>query len=451
MLQTEEKTATEALEIPDKVKITGGKPLKGEVTLAAAKNSVSKIMVATLLTAETCVIHNAPEIEDVEIITELIQKLGGEVTLENKTLTIRTPEIELPSDEALLPLGKRSRIPPLACGPMLARTKKAIIPMPGGCNIGSRPINFHIEALKALGARVEEQPESYHLSVEENLKGAKIELPYPSVGSTEQVLLSSVLADGVTELTNAAVEPEIIDLIAVLQKMGAIIAVDTDRVITVTGVKKLNGFTHTPVPDRLEAASWACAAALTNGRIVVHGANQLHMMTFLNAYRQIGGGFDIQDDGITFYRQNHELHSISLETDVYPGFSTDYQQPFVVVLTQAKGTSVIHETVYEERFGYVDSINKMGAQIQLYNNCLGSRECRYDGTSYLHSASITGPTKLHGANITVPDLRAGFSYVIAALAAEGESEIDNYSLLSRGYENLTEKLRSLGADIVEIN
>lgn len=407
-------------------------------------------MVATLLSAEPSVIENVPDIEDVEIVSQMIEALGGTVTKEDKKLTIQTPEITLPRDEDLLIYGKRSRIPPLFCGPMLARTKKATIPMPGGCNIGNRPINFHIEALKALGAQIEEQPESYHLTVKESLKGAKIELPYPSVGSTEQVLLSSVLADGVTELTNAAVEPEIIDLIAVLQKMGAIIAVDTDRVITITGVKKLGGYTHQPIPDRLEAASWACAAALTNGRIFVRGANQLHMMTFLNSYRQIGGGFDITDDGITFYRENHELHSISLETDVYPGFSTDYQQPFVVVLTQAKGTSVIHETVYEERFGYVDSLNKMGAQIQLYNNCLGGRECRYAGTSYLHSASITGPTKLHGANITVPDLRAGFSYVIAALAAVGESEIDNFSLLSRGYENLVEKLRSLGAEIQEI-
>ncbi|MBI4948143.1 UDP-N-acetylglucosamine 1-carboxyvinyltransferase [Candidatus Berkelbacteria bacterium] len=436
--------------MPDKVRITGGKPLKGQVTLAGGKNTVSKIMVATLLSAEPSVIENVPDIEDVEIVSQMIEALGGTVTKEDKKLTIQTPEITLPRDEDLLIYGKRSRIPPLFCGPMLARTKKATIPMPGGCNIGNRPINFHIEALKALGAQIEEQPESYHLTVKESLKGAKIELPYPSVGSTEQVLLSSVLADGVTELTNAAVEPEIIDLIAVLQKMGAIIAVDTDRVITITGVKKLGGYTHQPIPDRLEAASWACAAALTNGRIFVRGANQLHMMTFLNSYRQIGGGFDITDDGITFYRENHELHSISLETDVYPGFSTDYQQPFVVVLTQAKGTSVIHETVYEERFGYVDSLNKMGAQIQLYNNCLGGRECRYAGTSYLHSASITGPTKLHGANITVPDLRAGFSYVIAALAAVGESEIDNFSLLSRGYENLVEKLRSLGAEIQEI-
>ncbi len=319
--------------------------------------------------------------------------------------------------------------------------------MPGGCDIGSRPINFHLTALRQLGATVEEQPESYHLKTD-GLKGTKIQLDYPSVGATEQVLLSSVLAEGVTELSNAAIEPEIIDLIIVLQKMGAIISVDTDRVITVVGVKELHGFHHTALPDRLEAASWACAAAVTNGKIHVRGARQLDMMTFLNKYRQIGGEFAVTDDGITFYRANGELQSISVETDVHPGFMTDWQQPFVVVLTQAHGSSIVHETVYEERFGYIETLNKMGAQIQLYSNCLGGRECRFANSNYLHSAVITGPTKLRGTDIRVPDLRGGFSYVIAALAATGDSTISNFEVLGRGYENLVEKLQGLGAEIL---
>lgn len=436
-------------ELTDCISLVGGKPLKGEITLTGAKNTVPKQMVAALLTAEECVIENVSLIEDVYLISDMITALGGTVSIEGRTVRITAENLKLPAEQAMLKFGKKSRIPPLACGPMIARTGEAIIPMPGGCNIGRRPINFHIEALRELGAIVTEQKESFYLEAKQGLTGARIHLDYPSVGATEQVLLSSVLAKGTTELSNAAVEPEIIDLIAVLQKMGAIISVDTDRVITVIGVHKLRGFHHSAMPDRLEAGSWACAAAVTNGRIHVKNARQLDMMTFLNKFRQVGGGFDVTDDGITFYREADELKSISLETDVHPGFMTDWQQPFVVMLTQAKGTSVVHETVYEERFGYVEALNTMGAQIQLYSQCLGGKDCRYAGSSYLHSASITGPTKLRGAEITIPDLRAGFSYIVAALAAEGTTTIHNYSVLKRGYEDLTEKLKSLGAEITQ--
>lgn len=430
------------------LRLRGGKALNGTVTIYGAKNVVPKAMVAALLSADESVLEEVSLIEDVFIMADMIKALGGEVTITNRQVRIKSPNFRVPGEKEMLQFANKSRIPTLLCGPMLSRLGTAIIPMPGGCNIGSRPINFHLEALKTLGAEISEQPESYALKTN-GLKGAKISLDYPSVGATEQVLMSSVLAEGTTELTNAAIEPEIIDLIAILQKMGAIISVDTDRVITVVGVKKLTGYHHVALPDRLEAASWAGAAAVTGGRITVKRARQLDMMTFLNKFRQVGGGFDIEEDGITFYRAQAELQSISLETDVHPGFMTDWQQPFVVMLTQAQGTSVVHETVYEERFGYVEALNRMGAQIQLYNQCLGGKECRYAGSSYLHSASITGPTKLHGDEITVPDLRAGFSYVVAALAAEGESKINNFGLLSRGYEGLADKLKQLGADIIE--
>lgn len=431
----------------DSIRLRGGRPLTGEVEVRGAKNTVPKQMVAALLSAEPSVLTNISHVEDVELIADMVRVLGGTVTIEDRTVTISAPKLSLPPPKELFRFANKSRIPPLTCGPLLARLHEAIIPMPGGCDIGSRPINFHLTALRQLGATVEEQSESYHLKTD-GLKGTKIQLDYPSVGATEQVLLSSVLAEGVTELSNAAIEPEIIDLIIVLQKMGAIISVDTDRVITVVGVKELHGFRHTALPDRLEAASWACAAAVTNGKIHVRGARQLDMMTFLNKYRQIGGEFAVTDDGITFYRANGDLQSISVETDVHPGFMTDWQQPFVVVLTQAHGSSIVHETVYEERFGYVETLNKMGAQIQLYNNCLGGRECRFANSNYLHSAVITGPTKLRGTDIRVPDLRGGFSYVIAALAATGDSTISNFEVLGRGYENLVEKLQGLGAEVL---
>ncbi|HBY63449.1 MAG TPA: UDP-N-acetylglucosamine 1-carboxyvinyltransferase, partial [Solibacterales bacterium] len=279
------------------------------------------------------------------------------------------------------------------------------------------------------------------------LRGAKIRLEYPSVGATEQVVLSAVLAEGITELSNAAVEPEIIDLICVLQKMGAIITVDTDRTITIYGVQRLRGFDHSTIPDRLEAASWACAALATNGRVFVRNARQIDMVTFLNKYRQLGGEFEAADEGIEFWRGG-ELRPVPLETDVHPGFMTDWQQPFVIALTQARGVSVVHETVYEERFGYVEALNKMGAQIQLFRECLGSRRCRFGQRNYLHSAVVVGPTPLRGERIHIPDLRAGFSYVIAALVAEGVSTLEGVQVIGRGYENLLPKLTALGAEIV---
>ncbi|MEO8662245.1 MAG: UDP-N-acetylglucosamine 1-carboxyvinyltransferase [Bryobacteraceae bacterium] len=431
----------------DILTIRGGKPLVGEVAIRGAKNALPKIMVATLLTAEPCILRNVSDVADVDIITDLIRSLGGEVTRRPGELEINNANLQPMERSVLKEFSGRSRIPILTCGPLLARFGVAPIPSLGGCRIGPRPVDFHIRALQELGGELHEEPGASQLTATK-LYGTKIHLDYPSVGATEQVILAAVRAEGVTELSNAAVEPEIIDLICVLQKMGAIIMVDTDRVITIVGVPVLHGFQHSTIPDRLEAASWACAAVTTNGRIFVRNARQIDMMTFLNKFRQLGGDFAIREDGIEFWR-GRELTSVPLETDVHPGFMTDWQQPFVIALTQAQGVSVVHETVYEERFGYVAALNKMGARIQLYRECLGSRKCRFGQRNYLHSAVIVGPTPLHGERIYIPDLRAGFSYVIAALAAEGVSTLENVSLIGRGYENLYAKLGALGAEIVE--
>jgi UDP-N-acetylglucosamine 1-carboxyvinyltransferase len=322
------------------------------------------------------------------------------------------------------------------------------VPSLGGCRIGTRPVDFHIRGLQDLGATLHDETGNAHLTCE-RLTGNKLHLEYPSVGATEQMILAAVLAHGKTELSNAAIEPEIMDLIMALQKMGAIISVDVDRVITIEGVRELGGYDHAAMPDRLEAASWASAAAATGGRIFVRNARQVDMMTFLNQFRKIGGDFEVTGDGIAFWRRDWGLHSTVLETDVHPGFMTDWQQPFVIALTQAAGVSIVHETVYEERFGYVEALNRMGAQIQLYRECLGGLHCRFGQRNYLHSAVIVGPTPLHGAEIYIPDLRAGFSYVIAALVAEGTSTLTNTSLIQRGYENLIPKLHALGAEVVE--
>jgi UDP-N-acetylglucosamine 1-carboxyvinyltransferase len=338
-----------------------------------------------------------------------------------------------------------SRVPILFCGPLLHRLGEAFIPDLGGCRIGDRPINYHLDVLRQFGAVVDKTSNGIRLSAPDRLQGTKLQLPYPSVGTTEQVLLTAVRAEGVTELRNAAVEPEILDLISVLQKMGAIISVDTDRVIRIEGVDQLGGFVHHALPDRIEAASWACAALATGGDITVHGARQLEMMTFLNVFRKVGGELEFLDEGIRFSHPGGVLNSLVIETDVHPGFMTDWQQPLVVALTQANGLSIVHETVYENRFGFTHALRQMGAQIQLYRECLGGLPCRFGARNFKHSAVVSGPVKLHGADITVPDLRGGFSHLIAALAAEGVSRVRGIGLIDRGYEHFQAKLDALGA------
>src|SRR5690606_39724979 len=253
-----------------------------------------------------------------------------------------------------------SRIPILFCGPLLHRLGHAFIPDLGGCRIGDRPIDFHLAALRQFGAQVEKTPQGLDITAPNGLHGTKFELPYPSVGATDQVQLTAVMAEGVTELRNAAVEPEIIDLICALQKMGAIITVHTDRVIEIEGVKQLRGYRHRPIPDRIEAASWAAAALATRGDITVRGARQVDMMTYLNVFRSVGGAYEVDDSpdgGIRFWHPGGELKAVALETDVHPGFMTDWQQPLVVALTQARGLSIVHETVYDQRLGYTAALN----------------------------------------------------------------------------------------------
>ena len=430
------------------IKINGGKPLVGRVELKGAKNLVTKAMVAALLGETPSRLLDVPHISDVEVVSGLLELHGVAITHDpiSGDMVLDSSKVEQARMVDIDAHAGSSRIPILFCGPLLHRLGEAFIPGLGGCEIGDRPVDFHFDVLRSFGAVIEKLPTGTRLSAPEGLHGAKISLPYPSVGATEQVLLSACVADGKTELSGAAIEPEIIDLISILQKMGAIISVDTDRVIRIEGVKRLTGFTHNALFDRNEAASWAAAALATHGDIFVGGARQVEMMTFLNVYRKVGGGFDIHDDGIRFFHPGDELSPVVIETDVHPGFMTDWQQPLVVALTQANGLSIVHETVYENRFGFTDALRQMGAQIQIYKDCLGGHPCRFGQRNYLHSAVISGPTELHAADIRVPDLRGGFSHVVAALAAEGTSNVSNVQLISRGYERFIQKLGDLGAD-----
>jgi UDP-N-acetylglucosamine 1-carboxyvinyltransferase len=434
----------------DVLVVRGGTPLHGEIRVRGAKNLVSKAMVAALLGETPSRLHDVPRIRDVEVVSGLLELHGVRVSQDplRGELVMDPSNVERANQDEINVHAGSSRIPILLCGPLLHRLGHAFIPDLGGCNIGGRPIDFHLEALRQMGAVVEKTPTGMDITAPAGLHGTKFTLPYPSVGATEQVLLAAVRAEGVTEVSNAAVEPEIIDLICILQKMGAIIKVHTDRIIEIEGVPALTGYDHRPVPDRIEAASWAAAALATRGDVYVRGARQADMMTFLNTYRSVGGGYDIDDSpdgGIRFWHPGGELRAVALETDVHPGFMTDWQQPMVVALTQARGLSIVHETVYERRLGYTQALGSMGATIQTYRECLGGTPCRFGRRNFTHSAVIAGPSKLHAADLVIPDLRAGFSHLIAALAAEGTSRVYGVDLINRGYEDFEAKLAALGA------
>jgi UDP-N-acetylglucosamine 1-carboxyvinyltransferase len=432
----------------DTIIIRGGNPLRGRVDVRGAKNLATKAMVAALLGETPSVLRDVPDISDVAVVRGLLEVHGVLVT-ESGTpgeLILDPSNVETAHFAEIDAHASSSRIPILFCGPLLHRLGEAFIPDLGGCRIGDRPIDFHLDALRAFGAIVDKSYEGIHLTAPNGLSGADIHLPYPSVGATEQVLLTAVRARGTTELRNAAIEPEIMDLIAILQKMGAIISVEPNRTILIEGVDRLTGYTHRSLFDRNEAASWAAAALVTHGDIFVAGARQAELMTFLNVFRKVGGGFDIDEDGIRFYHPGGDLRPVTIETDVHPGFMTDWQQPLVVALTQANGVSIVHETVYENRFGFTEALNEMGANIVVHPRGLPDHPRRVARRDFEQAAVITGPTPLHGADIRVPDLRGGFSHVIAALSAEGVSRVSNVDLIRRGYEHFVEKLADLGAD-----
>ncbi len=434
----------------DTIIINGGRPLTGRIEVKGAKNLVTKAMVASLLGNTPSELRGVPDISDVRVVKGLLEVHGVKVEhdVEAGILRLDPEGVESAHMVDIDAHAGSSRIPILFCGPLLHRLGEAFIPDLGGCRIGDRPIDFHLEVLGSFGAVIEKLPSGIRMSAPDGLTGTKISLPYPSVGATEQVLLTAVLAQGKTELSGAAIEPEIMDLINILQKMGAVIAVDTDRVIRIEGVSSLQGYDHKALFDRNEAASWASAALATGGDIFVGGAGQQEMLTFLNVFRKVGGAFEIHDEGIRFYHPGGDLKPVVVETDVHPGFMTDWQQPLVVALTKAQGVSIVHETVYEQRFGFVDALIKMGANIQIHSECLGGHPCRFGQRNFLHSAVISGPTELHGADIEVPDLRGGFSHLIAALTAQGQSRVSNVGIISRGYGDFITKLRQLGADFV---
>ncbi len=434
------------------LKITGGTPLRGHTKAAGAKNAMTKLLVASLLSDKRCTFYNVPSIGDVEVTVSLCQEIGMEVKWDRQLAAMEVITKELKTSYIPQRFSGSNRIPILMIGALLGRTDQDIIvPTSGGCQIGPRPVDFHIQALERLGAVIEyrgmKREGAYFAHAHHGLKGTVITLPFPSVGATENTILAGVTARGITVIKNAAIEPEVIELILFLQKLGAIITVDVDRTIRIQGTRRFYEVEHTVIPDRIEAASWGMAAIASKGRVFVEGAQHLNMITFLNKLREVGGGFEIKSNGIEFFYDGPLQGGLHLETDVHPGFMTDWQQPFVVLLTQASGSSVVHETVYENRFGYTEILNEMGADITLFKQCLGGKQCRFAAQSFCHSIIVKGSSSLIGRDICIPDLRAGFAYVMAAVIASETSTISGLNFLERGYESLVHKLIALGANV----
>ncbi|MBN4067254.1 UDP-N-acetylglucosamine 1-carboxyvinyltransferase [Simkania negevensis] len=437
-------------------KITGGKPLEGSIRASGAKNAATKLIVASLLSDKKCIFTNVPNIGDVEITAEMCREVGMDIYWDREAGVMEVQTRVLKTSYIPQRFSGSNRIPILMIGALLGRTDQDIIvPTAGGCFIGKRAINFHIDAMRQLGAVIEyrrmKKQGAYFAQAHHGLTGTCIDLAYPSVGATENTILASVRAKGVTTIRNAAIEPEVIDLILFLQKLGAIISLENDRTIQVKGTKHFYDVEHEILPDRLEIASLGMAAIATKGRVFVEGAQQPHLITFLNKLREVGGGFNVKKEGIEFFYDTPLKGKVHIETDVYPGFATDWQQPFTVLFTQAEGSSIVHETVYENRFGYINELNNMGAEIETFQHCLGGRSCRFHAHNYDHSIVVKGPTPLHAKDIDIPDLRAGFAYIMAALIAQGTSTISGTQYIDRGYEQLDKKLAALGADITRID
>lgn len=430
-------------------RVEGGQPVSGEIRCLGAKNFITKAMVAALLGDTPTVLTNVPPIGDMEITKEMLTSVGVSIEHDGGRMVIDPSTID--ASDVPTPHSGSNRIPILLLSALMHRFAKVSVPIVGGCKIGARKVDFHLEAIKQFGGIVEETDEGFLAYHEGSFKGTHIQLPYPSVGATETCLYAGVLAEGRTIISNAAIEPEILELITMLRSMGAIIFTSSGRDIRIEGVKRLSGTKIEVLGDRIEAASWASLACASNGDITVHGIRPEILGNFLSVFQQVGGGVELMGaTSIRFFRKE-ALRPAVIETDVYPGFSTDWQQPFAILLTQADGISVIHETVYENRFGYLKALKKLGAKTQQVKHCLGGNACRYRDTNYEHSAIILGPTPLSSTDyITIPDLRAGLAYVIAAAIARGTTIITGIHFLERGYGDIVPRLAAMNLKIERI-
>ena len=411
--------------------IQQSKPINGEVTISGAKNAVLPIMAATILTDEACELSEVPDLRDVSVMKELLVELGAELTHNPETSEVKTQMRELKSCEAPYVLSKKMRASILAMGPVLARAGKARLALPGGCAIGARPIDLHLKGFQALGATVIEK-DGYVEAVSDGLVGATIYLDFPSVGATENIIMAATLAKGTTIIENVAEEPEIVDLANFLNKMGAKIKGAGTDTIKIEGVESLHGAKHTVIPDRIEAVTFMIAAAITRGRIHIKNILPDHVKPIIAKLRECGVEIAYTDDEMIVDAIGKNLIATDIKTLPYPGFPTDAQPQFMALLATVKGNSVVYETVFENRYMHVGELNRMGANIKIENK----------------SAHVGGNKILQGAQVIATDLRAGAVLVLAALTAEGTTEISEIYHIERGYEKFIEKFRNLGVVIM---
>lgn len=436
----------------DKFVINGGKKLTGQINVSGSKNVALKTLVAACLTDEEVIIENIPLISDLFIMVGIIEELGGLVTISDHRLTVRMKDFR--KTKVALERAAEVRTSAMFMAPLLARKKEAVIPNPGGCRIGARPIDRTIEGLSQMGADIEYKSSDgyFYMKAPNGLNGTDYTFKKSTHTGTETLILAGVLAKGKTVLRNAAPEPEINELIKLLNQMGAKIKKHDDKTIEIEGVEKLSGATFKVGPDRNEVVTLGIAAIITKGDIFIKDVDSSDLESFMKKIKEIGAGVEEKQNGIRFYHIN-EVKPASIETAPYPGFMTDWQAPWAVLMTQAKGISIIHERVYESRFGYVSQLKKMGADIELFNPEVRDPENYYyfnnkdNKPEHKHAARIKGPTKLHNGVVTISDLRAGATLVLAALAAFGQSVILEIHHLDRGYEKFEERLKLLGADI----
>ena len=417
----------------EKLVIHGGKPLEGTVRVSGAKNAVVPIIVASMLGTTQSTLTEIPKLADVHTVCDVIASLGVHIEHpERDTLVIDAHE--LTSTTAPYDLVRRMRASFLVMGPLLARKGRAQISLPGGCSIGARPIDLHLKAFEAMGAVINLENGDIEATAPNGLKGAQIYLDFPSVGATENILMAASMAEGKTVLENAAEEPEIVDLATYLNSMGANIRGAGTNVIRIEGVKELHGANHAVIPDRIEAGTFMVGAAMTQGNVFVENAISEHLKPLISKLKEVGAEVQEEIDGIRVIG-HAPLRPADIKTLPYPGFPTDMQAQFMALTTICQGTSVVTETVFENRFMHVDEFKRMGAKIRIEGR----------------SAIVEGVPRLKGASVNATDLRAGAALVLAGLVADGETEVGYLYHIDRGYDNLVLKLQRLGADIVRVN
>lgn len=407
--------------------IDGGQRLKGEVTISGSKNASLPIIAATILNSGRTTLYNVPNINDVETMFEIIRGMGGKIKRKNKKVIIDTSNVhkyEIPDS-----LMRKMRSSVILAGALIGRYKKAQFSYPGGCDIGERPIDLHLKGFEKLGIEIKEEYGEIHCD-SEKITGTEINLDFPSVGATENIILASCLAEGKTILTNSAKEPEIKDLAKFLNKMGAKIeGAGTDR-IEITGVKKLSETSYNIMPDRIEAGTYLVAGAITGGNIKILNSNPEHIAPIIDKLKETNCKLIVENKSIEIIAPR-KIKAVDIKTMPYPGFPTDLQSIFVALLTHAKGTSIITENIFENRYKYTQELNRMGAKIKIEGR----------------TAIIKGSKRIQGTNVIATDLRGGAALILEALSARGTTQIDNIQYILRGYENIEKKLKSVGANI----